>query len=267
MTNYWPLLKHLQEESSRLKRMYKDSFLALYFGEHMPIAEPLWNCPDHERQLTIAVRCGASLYLLRTNTDWSWIRFLMTRLWLAFMVPLNKGEHETLSSSVVINTQKVIEDEMWAVTVWRKGPITLKIHETVYYVLESTCEVVGRPAEERLPVDFNIKGPSHRDNTSSRALAMRVDWTSYVENRLMPPGFHDMAPPTLLSHLRWTNAEEYELGISKHWLSRIENEGELGAYKLKIAQRYILACVVNNRQVHTPATCTIKIADTDILSA
>lgn len=58
MANYWPLLKHLQEESSRLKRMYKHSFLALYFGEHMPIAESLWNCPEHEHQLTIAVRCG-----------------------------------------------------------------------------------------------------------------------------------------------------------------------------------------------------------------
>lgn len=204
-----------------------------------------------------------SVYLLMTYTNSSWIRFLMTRLWLAFMVPLNKGEHETLSSSVIINTQEVIRDEMWTVTVWRKGPVSSKIHETVYYVLEPTCEVVGRPAEERLPVEFNKKGPSHRDNTTSRALAMRVDWTSYVENRLMASGFHDMTPPTLLSHLRWTNAEEYEQGISKHWLSRIENEGKLGAYKLKIAQRYILACVVNNRQADTPAIHTIKIANTD----
>lgn len=127
-----------------------------------------------------------SVYLVKTYTNSSWIRFLMTRLWLAFMVPLNKGEHETLSSSVIINTQEVIRDEMWTVTVWRKGTVTSKIHETVYYVLEPTCEVVGRPAEERLPCDFNTKGPSHRDNTSSRALAMRVDWTSYVDALRIP---------------------------------------------------------------------------------
>lgn len=190
----------------------------------------------------------------------------MTRLWLAIMVPLNKGEHEALSSSVVTSTQEVIKDEMWTVTVLRTGPVPSVTHEEVYYVLESTCEVVGRPAEEKLPVDFKKKDPSNSENKSPRALAMRVDWTSYVENRLMPSGFHDMAPPALLSHLRWTNAEEYEQGISKHWRSRIENEGKLGAYKVKIAQRYILACVINNRQVHTPATHAIKIADTEFFS-
>jgi hypothetical protein len=50
-----------------------------------------------------------------------------------------------------------------------------------------------------------------------------------------------------MEHLKWTNHEEYERGISKLWLKRIQNEGELGAAKLDAAERYVLACVVSNR--------------------
>ncbi|TDL17842.1 hypothetical protein BD410DRAFT_534166 [Rickenella mellea] len=42
--------------------------------------------------------------------------------------------------------------------------------------------------------------------------------------------------------------EEYENGISKHWLRRVANEtdAEVGKYKRAVAERYVVACVVGN---------------------
>ena len=51
----------------------------------------------------------------------------------------------------------------------------------------------------------------------------------------------------LLYYLKTTNTEEYRNGISILWLKRISEEKEVGQYKRKIAERYILACVVGNR--------------------
>jgi hypothetical protein len=127
---------------------------------------------------------------------------------------------------VVIDAEELVEGEMWSITTRS----TSSTH--VWYVLEATCEVVGHPLLSTSP------GLSR--------LPLRADWWAYIESRIsQPPTFGRTTP--LIEHLKWTNHEEYERGISKLWLKKIRAEGELGTAKLLVAERYVLACVVSNR--------------------
>ncbi|KAI5896677.1 uncharacterized protein SCHCODRAFT_01189024 [Schizophyllum commune H4-8] len=51
---------------------------------------------------------------------------------------------------------------------------------------------------------------------------------------------------SLLQHVFWEHRGEYERGISRLWLKRIEAEGVQGRIKLEIAKRYVYACVYSN---------------------
>lgn len=194
------------------QELYKKSYLARFFGDHLPIAGRLWSCPDHERQLAVVLRSVIILSLFIHPGSRS-IRFIMTRTWLAIMVPSNNSECEALFASVVTDAQEVAKDEIWVITVLDVTE-SAKGHEEKYFVLEATCEVIGRRPEEKLPAVFN-KTVSLQGNHSAQELGIRVDWTSYIEHRLMPHGYHNTSIPALISYLKWTNMEEYEQGISK----------------------------------------------------
>ena len=56
MTNMWPYLHRREHELLFRKQKYHESFLAKVFKHTSPISERLWSSPDHEKQITVAVR-------------------------------------------------------------------------------------------------------------------------------------------------------------------------------------------------------------------
>ena len=148
---------------------------------------------------------------------------------------------QTWTQNIIIDAQELVKGEIWTITI-RNSPSSTES----LYVLESTCEVVGHPPPSPHPAN------SHSDSNSPfNSLPLRADWSAYIAHRLLPSSLHDSPPLPLLHHLSWTNHEEYDKGISRLWLKRVENEGELGVAKTVVAERYILACIVGNRY----ATC------------
>ncbi|KAK0503871.1 hypothetical protein EDD18DRAFT_1099171 [Armillaria luteobubalina] len=146
------------------------------------------------------------------------IRFLLTRLF--FRVSVGENTRDWMAGTVV-DAQQVVEGEIWCITMQHRA-----MRES-FYVLEATCEVVGHPPGSQLDV----------------SLPIRADWSAYVERRST---LHEKSPPTMMEHVCWTNHEEYDRGISRHWLKRMRREGKVGAMLEAIAGRYVLACVVGN---------------------
>ncbi|KLO12214.1 hypothetical protein SCHPADRAFT_875780 [Schizopora paradoxa] len=212
--NFWPYLRDREREKKGHQTFYQESCSSRFFGEHIPVSQNLWASPDYENQAGIAMR------------------FLLTRVWFAISV---LGDGESCRKLLVTDAREVIKGEIWCVDmVSIDNDDGRKSSKESFYVLEETCEVVGRPAIT-----------DHDESTRSNQ-NLRVDWSDYVQSRLLPAGFHSSPPVPLRSHLKWTNAEEYDKGISKLWLKRIEKEGALGLYKRKLAERYVMACVVSN---------------------
>ncbi|KAK0221972.1 hypothetical protein IW262DRAFT_1377186 [Armillaria fumosa] len=203
MTNMWPYLRLRNQEVAQRRGMYEASFLARVFERNEMVISPrLWTSPDHEHQAKMAVR------------------FLLTRFF--FSVSVGDDTRDWMSGTVV-DAQPVVKGEIWCITMQRRAG------RESFYVLEATCEVVGRPPATRSQLDFS--------------LPIRADWSAYVERR---SSVHEASPPTMMEHVCWTNHEEYDRGISRHWLKRMRREGKVGAALEAIAERYVLACVVGN---------------------
>jgi hypothetical protein len=151
-------------------------------------------------------------------------RFLLTRLF--FQVSVGGGkEGKGWTEGQIVDAQELVKNEVWMITVRHSATST----ET-FYVLEPTCE----PLTATSP---------------STGVPVRTDWSAYIAHRALPSSVHNSPAPRLLDCLRWTNHEEYQLGISRLWLKRIEGEGATGSMKRVVAERYIFACVVANRRV------------------
>lgn len=129
----------------------------------------------------------------------------------------------------VVDAQEIVENEIWKITYCS----TTSTH--TFYVLQDTCEVIGESTTS------SITSISLQPQTN-----LRMDWAAYIET--VATRNTDAGRISLSKRLHWTNHEEYEHGISKIWLKRIQGEGETGSEKLKIATRYIFACVIGNRQ-------------------
>ncbi|KAL5524430.1 hypothetical protein ACEPAF_9570 [Sanghuangporus sanghuang] len=226
MTNFWPYLKHLRCEVSGRRAVYAASFLSKFFGDLVPVADNLWGCPDNDKQLTVA------------------LRFLMTRLW--FAISLNMSDTERARNTIVTDAQEVVKDEIWRVTVFVDSPRSAKDQRySMFYVLESTCEVIGLPAAAGDPLSTTMNALDSTVSISSGRPFLRTDWSDYIQHRISCAG-DETAQFPLLYYLKTTNAEEYKNGISTLWLKRTSKEEEVGQYKRKVAERYILACVVGN---------------------
>ncbi|KAK0201682.1 hypothetical protein DFS33DRAFT_1349169 [Desarmillaria ectypa] len=209
MTNMWPYLQQRSQELAQRREMYHASFLSHVFKRNKAIISPqLWTSPDHEHQAMIAVR------------------FLLTRLFFSVSVGDDSKDAHKWMSGTVVDAQEVIKGEIWCITMQHRNA------KEFFYVLEPTCEVVGHPpAAEKSQLD---------------SLPVRADWSAYIEHRILPPSVHETSSPMMMEHICWTNHEEYEQGISRHWLKRMRREGKIGTVLEVIARRYILACVVGN---------------------
>ncbi|KAL5519947.1 hypothetical protein ACEPAG_1607 [Sanghuangporus baumii] len=226
MTNFWPYLKRLRREVSGRRAVYATSFLSKFFGDRVPVADNLWACPDNDKQTTVA------------------LRFLMTRLW--FAISLNMVDTERVRNTIVIDAQEVVKDEIWRITVLVNSLRNAKDQRhSMFYVLESTCEVIGLPAAARDPSSITMNALDSTVSSSSGRPFLRTDWSDYIQHRISCAG-DETAQFPLLYYLKTTNAEEYKNGISTLWLKRTSKEEEVGEYKRKVAERYILACVVGN---------------------
>ena len=174
-------------------------------------------------------------------------RFVLTRLWFALSIGSGAGMGDPKAvawlKAVVVDVQPVVAHEIWSITV-EHGSGSVRSRDTIY-VLEATCEPVGHPEVAPQPGE-----PAHKSDPAS-ALPIRADWSAYIHRCLgMPRGSSQTT--TILNQLKWANREEYERGISRLWLKRIEKEGDLGTAKGVVAERYVLACVVANRwALHT----------------
>ncbi|KAG2009835.1 hypothetical protein CC2G_012719 [Coprinopsis cinerea AmutBmut pab1-1] len=224
LMNYWPYLRQRIAERQRRRELYDRSFLGRFFASSRNIISPgLWASPNHPKQLTIA------------------IRFLMTLLY--FHISVHYDPEASFMSQSIVFAEEVVTDEIWMIGV--KSFTGTRY----FYVLESTCEVVGL-------VNASKQGKEKEaGNEWDQQFAPRADWSAYIAfrmeaaalTRLRRPNV-DPIPSTkrLNDFMRWPNHEEYLRGISKSWLRRIEGEGVLGAYKRDVAERYTMACVVGN---------------------
>ncbi|KAJ8520832.1 hypothetical protein ONZ45_g2389 [Pleurotus djamor] len=222
--------------SYTLKREYSGTRLDALTKRHSPLTSNMWpylRARQAERAQRIAEfdasflgRCiprhsvGDLLWSSPNDTEQIKIicRFLMTRLW--FTLSLG-GTQNTLDWSVV-DAKEVVPAEIWSITLRYRCSRTEKL-----LVLAPTCEVIG-------------------SSGSDAGAAARVDWNAYITTQ-RPIGTD--CKLGLLDHLSWPNHEEYDKGISKAWLTRIKNEGELGNLKRLVAERYLFASLMANRHV------------------
>ncbi|KAI0755281.1 hypothetical protein C8Q80DRAFT_1095647 [Daedaleopsis nitida] len=222
MTNMWPYLRLREAEATQRRRVYDASFLARLLrccGWPEPIVKRLWGSPDHPKQLLIALRSA----------------FALTRACFTLSV----GSPQPWQNSTVLDVQEVVAGEIWSVLVDRPSSSTLPRGTEMLYVLEETCEVVGRPApglehsgEEDLPLHSqNAPGPP-----------MRADWAMYMARRGAPGSTES----PLLSRLRCACEEDFDRGVSRLWLRKASAEGAVGDAKRAVAERYVLACVMAN---------------------
>ncbi|CAG8646539.1 6437_t:CDS:2, partial [Acaulospora colombiana] len=119
-----------------------------------------------------------------------------------------------------IKLEKLPGNEIWRVFVSKQSASIYSVH-----VLASTGEPLGRK-QSAAAADFSV----------------RPDWLNFVDSLTNA----ERPPKRIKDFLKWTNGEEFENGISKAWLRRIEGEGELGIIKRQIAEKYVMASVVAN---------------------
>jgi len=137
-----------------------------------------------------------------------------------------------------MNVREVVPDEIWEVTTMTVAQGSIAAKEEAFYVLEPTCEVIGRPPVTPTPL------PESLPNTQ-RSIPIRVDWSEYVADRII--SLAEAPGNRLLDRVQWAHFEEYQNGVSRHWLTRTQGEGEVGGLKRQVAEKYILASVVENR--------------------
>lgn len=188
--------------------------------------------------------------------------FLTTRLW--FTISLggsSKQDPLAWLHEVIVDAQPLIPDEIWTITVQQPTSSNEPSRRSTFYVLQSTCEVIGHPCSashstfvhasdpDFLPASaFPAASPS--TSTETEALPIRADWSNYLSSRLLWSSSLSGAQPSslpLLASLRWADHGEYEHGISRHWLKRTESMSDEGVALKIVAERYVLACVVGNR--------------------
>ncbi|KAI0084794.1 hypothetical protein BDY19DRAFT_476849 [Irpex rosettiformis] len=226
MTDFWPYLRFRRHDVQERKKLYTQSFMAgamrTFAGISSPetvISETLWSCLDDERELNIA------------------LRFLLTRFWFAISIGGIKAD--SWLRGTIIAAEEVVAGEIWSVSFL---PFDQNGHRpAIFYILESTCEVIGHaPPPSHLQATENS---CTVDKLTSTSLPLRADWSSYVHSALSRSG---VETASVLSQLKWAHQEEYDRGISRVWLTRISNEGDAGVEKRRVAERYVLACVVAN---------------------
>lgn len=215
MTNVWPYLLQRQQELSTRKRIYRESFLSKAVGEWFTLTEHLWTSPDDPKQATVA------------------IRFILTLFY--FLVSVHGVDHPAARRKhAIVECKEIIKDEIWIVSVSSLGV------QDNFYVLEPTCEVIG----------CQEKAVCGTERDPVQQIVPRADWSSYISEYAYTDSGISPGGKSLFERVKWTNHEEYDKGIGKHWLKMMNEEAPKSNVRVQIAQKYILACMVANRYNH-----------------
>lgn len=160
----------------------------------------------------------------------------MSKFWSAISNCPSPSDTTPWLRSVVIGAREVVPDEIWEVITTTVTQGFASAREERFYVLELTCEVIGRPTIVSMT-------PPKILPDAQCSLPIRVDWSDYINDRILTeaPG------KRLLDRIQWAHYEEYQNGISRHFLTRTQREGKVGGLKRCVAEKYILASVVENR--------------------
>ena len=161
---------------------------------------------------------------------------MITRAWFAVSVGGSREPKDDPGSwlnGIVVDAQEIVEGDVWSITLEYAPTVTRPRSTEQLYVVEATCEVVGRPA---------LVGSAREDQGRQLSFPVRADWSGYIARRVA--GEPSAGP--LLSHLKWACQEDYDKGMSRLWLKKVSTEGALGDAKRTVAERYVLACVVGN---------------------
>lgn len=149
-------------------------------------------------------------------------------MWFAVSVGAYGHDASAWSKSTVQDVREVVKGEIWQVIARDVGTGDI----CNFYVLEATCEVIGRPPSSQ-PGEENTLG-----------YRLRADWTTWVSQRSQGPP--TAGPCSLLECVKWSNTEDYHRGISKAWLHRVQDQNADSIAKRGVAEKYILASVVAN---------------------
>ncbi|KAJ7069896.1 hypothetical protein C8F01DRAFT_1016100 [Mycena amicta] len=150
------------------------------------------------------------------------IRFILTRHF--FKVSIGDGKLQGgpgWREGQIIDAQQLVPNQVWKITISHSRKETES-----FFVLEQTCEPLAAPT-----------------GSQNSGFSVRVDWSAYITE--CTQSNHSSIQP-LITRLNWTNHEEYDRGISRLWLKRMDEAGKMGFVKRLTAERYILACVVGN---------------------
>ena len=161
----------------------------------------------------------------------------MSRFWFAISKCLGPPDATAWLRSVVTSARELIPNEIWEVTTTMTQGTTT-IEEETFYVLEPTCEVIGHPTATSPSLSGIFPD-------AQRRLPIRVDWSDYVDDHILSVA--EEPRKRLVDRIQWAHYEEYQNGISRHFLTQTLCEGEVGELKRRIAEKYILASVVENR--------------------
>jgi hypothetical protein len=211
-TNLWPYLRLRRAEQAVVHRAYVDSFLPAVLGPSLPISTAMARFEGRQAQAQMVLRYGPLPPRLRCGLI-SMRSYLATRAWAAI-------EHGSAPDGMLVDDARPVGNgELWSISLRTHGGggVARSVH-----ILAATCEIVGAAA-----------GAAPSD-----ARPLRADWARFLA--------HGDAQTPLLARLAWAHRAEYERGVSTLWRARAAREGPVGAEKLMIAERYVLAHVVDS---------------------
>jgi hypothetical protein len=185
----------------------------------------LATAPDSEDQARIALRSVLIIPLKFAPLLKSLFRFLSTRAWC---IVSGVAGLEDATRWILIQVLPTDSPEIWSLILRERG----SDRRTTYYVLAPTCEVLGHD---------NVPG-NYIEVASPARTGVRSDWAAFLKTE-------NLDHKRLLDRLHWANREEFIYGISQLWRKRALAEGDIGAEKLAIAERYVLAHVVDKGPV------------------
>ncbi|KAF8582806.1 hypothetical protein K439DRAFT_1617940 [Ramaria rubella] len=219
MADLWPYLRLRQREAFRGRRIFERGWVATFLrdlkcGGTSVITEKLWASPDYAEQLAVIQR------------------FIQTRICFALSLYGMSDLPLERVVSTVVDAQEVLANEIWSVSVTEKVSGSNGSCIKTYYVLYHTCEVIGHSTSDDTQTSTSSLPP------------LRADWNAYLALRLTA-ATTDLYPP-LSEHIRGTNTDDFERGVAKAWLKRLRSQGEDGREKKKLAEKYILSCVVGD---------------------
>jgi hypothetical protein len=159
---------------------------------------------------------------IRVCPDRVWFRFLATRAWNAVS---QVGVLAEGSIRLLLTDLQPADPlhEVWTISLNENDS------DTTCWVLAATCEALGRQ-------DDTGKSPSLALTAGE---FVRADWAAFLK-------VDKTDARHLVERLHWANREEFDRGISYLWRKRAIAEGKVGAEKLAVAERYVLAHAVDN---------------------